>query len=139
MSTVDEPEERPQIDDAFPAPRVRLRDYFWRPRIAKIWWTGSLAWWAGFALAQQTGWFLEFYETVAAGYLNVLFYPMTIVAVLGVPFIRAKLDRDGWVMTVPTHEQMFPPRSVGGMRDPASDQLDPRSGMLHWRHFHPDN
>ncbi|PTR12617.1 MULTISPECIES: hypothetical protein [unclassified Novosphingobium] len=127
--------ENSKVEAVVPAPHIRLRDYLWHPRIAKIWWSGSLAWWAGFALAQQTGWLLDFYETATSGYLNILFYPMTTAAVLGVPFVWAKLDRGDWVLITPTHEQMFPPRSVGGMRDPAADPLDPRSG-LHWQWFH---
>ncbi|WDF74953.1 hypothetical protein [Novosphingobium sp. KACC 22771] len=118
------------------APELRLRDYIWRPRIAKAWWSVSLVWWAGFVQAQETGWLLDYYETALAGYLNVLFFPMTILMALGVPFAWAKLDCGDWVISpLPLpQDQQVPPRSVGGMRDPASDPLDPRSG-LHWQRF----
>ena len=77
----------------------------------------------------------QFYTSALAGFLNVAFFPPLALMVLGLGFVRAWFAWSDWEFVEPTHEQMFPKRSVGGMRDPASDPLDPRSG-LHWQHFH---
>lgn len=140
MEPISGPEEQPS-SDAVSAQPLRLSDYFWHPCIAKIWWATSLTWWACFILAQQTGWLQDYFENAVAGYLNVLFFPGTIIMALGVPLAWDKLDRGDWVVSpLPlTSDHTNPPRSVGGMRDPASDPLDPRSGILHWRKFHPED
>jgi hypothetical protein len=78
------------------------------------------------------------YSTALAGYLNVVFYPFTALLVLGIRFLPAWMEYYGWEWVAPSHDEMFPKRSVGGLRDPYSDPLDPRAGMLHWKHFHPD-
>lgn len=132
--------ENPPIGNPASKPSPRLRDYLWRPYLAKVWWSASLLWWVGFVQAQETGWLLDYFQTAVAGYLNVLFFPVTIILALGVPFAWAKLDCGDWVISPEPlpQDQSFMSRSVGGMRDPASDPLDPRSGILHWRKFHPD-
>lgn len=139
MEPISEPEEQPSSDTALTQPS-RLSDYFWRPRIAKLWWATSLTWWVCFILAQQTGWLSDYFQSAVTGYLNVLFFPGTIIMALGVPLAWDKLDRGDWVVSpLPlAHEQQLPTLSVGGLEDPASDPLDPRSG-LHWQHFHRDN
>jgi hypothetical protein len=68
-----------------------------------------------------------------AGFLNIAFFPPLALIVLGLGFARAWSDASDWEFVEPTHEEMFPKRSVGGMRDPCADPLDPRSGALHWR------
>jgi len=126
--------ENPPIGNPDSKPSPRLRDYLWRPYLAKVWWSASLLWWVG---VQETGWLLDYFQTAVAGYLNVLFFPMTVLMALGVPFAWAKLGRGDWVISAEplSQDQQFPELSVGGMEDPASDPLDPRSG-LHWQHFH---
>lgn len=118
-----------QANDA-PAPSPRLGDWLWRPWRAKLWWAAIVTYWAGAALSLWVQPLQSFYETALAGFLNVLFFPFTALLVLGVGFVRARLDSGDWELTEPTEEQMFPKLSVGGFRDPYSDPLDPRSGSL---------
>lgn len=108
-------------------------DWLWRPWCAKLWWTAIVVYWAG-----KVGSFFspplgQFYANTLAGFLNIVFFPPLALMVLGLGYARAWFEQSDWEFVEPTHEQMFPKRSVGGMRDPYADPLDPRSGALHWR------
>jgi hypothetical protein len=115
--------------------RPRASDWLWRPMFAKLWWIAIPVYWMGMAASLKIPVLAEFYTSALAGFLNVAFFPPLALMVLGLGFARAWFEWSDWEFVEPTHEQMFPKRSVGGMRDPASDPLDPRSG-LHWQHFH---
>lgn len=116
----------------------RASEWLWRPWYAKLWWAGVALYWTGKLASFWIVSLEAFYETAIAGWLNILFYPPTALFVFGVGFVRAWMAYHGWEFEPPTHDQFFPKRSAGGWSDPYSDPLDPRSGMLHWRHFHPD-
>lgn len=116
--------------DRTPAVPPRLGDWLWRPRRAKLWWAAIVIYWAGAVVSLWVSPLQSFYDTALAGFLNVLFFPFTALLVLGVGFVRARLDSGDWELTEPTEEQMFPKLSIGGFRDPCSDPLDPRSGSL---------
>lgn len=120
------------------ADTLRIGDWLWQPWYAKLWWLGSATYWIGKAVSFTVPALDEFYTSAWAGFLNIAFFPPLALMVLGLGFVRAWFAQSDWEFVEPTHEQMFPRRSVGGMRDPASDPLDPRSG-LHWQHFHPDS
>lgn len=117
--------------------RPRASRWLWRPWHAKLWWAGVTVYWTGKIASHWNASLDDLYTTALAGFLNILFYPMTAVMFLGVGFVHAWMDFKGLEWGPPTDEQLFPKRSVGGLRDPYSDPLDPKSGMLHWRHFHP--
>lgn len=121
--------------DAHANERPRASEWLWRPWFAKLWWAAIPVYWMGMAASLKIPLLAEFYTSALAGFLNVLFFPPLALMVLGLGFARAWFDASDWEFVEPTHEQMFPKLSVGGMRDPASDPLDPRSG-LHWQHFH---
>lgn len=112
--------------------------WLWRPWYAKLCWAAIAVYWAGKAGSIYSSVLDQFYTSALAGFLNVMFFPPLALMVLGLGYARVWFEQSDWEFVEPTHEQMFPKRSVGGMRDPYSDPLDPRSGMLHWRHFHPD-
>lgn len=112
---------------------LRAGDWLWRPWYAKLWWIAIAVYWIGKAVSFTVPALDEFYTSALAGFLNVAFFPPLALMVLGLGFARAWFARSDWEFVEPTHEQMFPRRSVGGMRDPCADPLDPRSGALHWR------
>lgn len=116
-------------------PRPHASAWLWRPRYAKLWWAAIAAYWAGKVGSFFSPALDEFYISTLAGFLNIAFFPPLALIVLGLGFAREWFEWSDWEFVEPTHEQMFPKRSVGGMRDPYSDPLDPRSGALHRRHF----
>lgn len=109
--------------------------WLWRPWHAKLWWAAIVAYWVGMAGSYYSPAMEEFYTSAVAGFLNIAFFPPLALIVLGFGFAREWFRASGWEFAEPTHEQKFPKRSVGGMRDPYSDPLDPRSGALHRRNF----
>jgi len=114
-------------------PHPRASAWLWRPWYAKVWWAAIAAYWAGKVASLYSASLDQFYTTALAGFLNIAFFPPLALIVLGLGFARAWSDASDWEFVEPTHEEMFPKRSVGGMRDPCADPLDPRSGALHWR------
>jgi len=102
---------------------------------AKLWWVVILAYWVGKCASFYLPSLEHFYTSALAGYLNPLFFPMTALLILGIGYVQAWFFASDWEFVEPTHEELFPELSVGGYSDPASDPLDPRSG-LHWQHFH---
>ena len=121
--------------DAAPvaAGRPHASEWLWRPWYAKLWWSAIAVYWLGMAASLKVPLLDQFYTSTLAGFLNIAFFPLMAFMVLGLGFARAWFDASDWEFVEPTQEQMFPKRSVGGMRDPCADPLDPRSGALHWR------
>jgi hypothetical protein len=115
--------------------RPHASDWLWRPWYAKLWWAAIVIYWLGMAASVKVVLLEEFYTGALAGFLNIAFFPPLALMVLGLGYAREWFAWSDWEFVEPTHEQMFPKRSVGGMRDPYSDPLDPRSGALHRRHF----
>lgn len=113
--------------------RPRVADWLLRPWYAKLWWAGIALYWLGkFASIFEPA--LEaFYASAIAGFLNILFYPLTAVFLLGVRFIRAEIDfrieravasqRDVELMPFQIDRQF-------GRPPPEMDPLDQRSGPL---------
>jgi hypothetical protein len=136
MEQVIEPENNANEMAANASERPHASDWLWRPWPAKLWWAAIAAYWAGKVGSFYSPVLDEFYISALAGLLNIAFFPPLAMMVLGWGFAKAWFARSDWEFIEPTQEQMFSRRSVGGMRDPASDPLDPRSGVLHRRHFH---
>lgn len=108
-------------------------DWLWHPWRAKLWWAAIAVYWAGKAGSFFYPPLEQFYASALAGFLNIVFFPPLALMVLGLGYARVWLQQSDWEFVEPTREQMFSKRSVGGMRDPYADPLDPRSGALHWR------
>lgn len=132
--------ESDEIADATIASKAehpRASYWLWRPWYAKLWWATILIYWSGMAASLKVPLLDQFYTSALAGFLNIFFFPPLALMVLGLGFAREWFVWSDWEFVEPSQEQMFPRRSVGGMRDPYADPLDPRSGALHRRHFRP--
>jgi hypothetical protein len=127
--TTDEPDPVFQM-----LPKPRARDWLWRPVYAKAWWVGVSVYWGGAAVSLKVPALADFYASALAGFLNIAFYPVVALMLLGLGYFRAWFAWNDWVWVEPTHDQLFPKRSVGGFRDPMADPLDPRSPS-HWRYL----
>lgn len=136
MDPTSEPSDAALDEDASKSERPHASEWLWRPRYAKLWWAGIAIYWAGKVASFYLPALDEFYANALAGFLNIAFFPPLALMVLGMGYARAWFAWSDWEFVEPTQEQMFPKRSIGGMRDPASDPLDPRSGALHRRNFH---
>lgn len=134
MDTVDEPIDTSTVR-AHESERQQASVWLWRPWYAKHWWVGIACYWAGKVGSSYFPALDDFYTSALGGFLNIALFPPLALMVLGMGYARAWFEQSDWEFVEPTHEQMFPKRSVGGMLDPASDSLDARSG-LHWQHFH---
>lgn len=126
---------------ATPAPHPRAADWFWRPWYAKLWWTTIAVWWLGMAGSLKIAPLSEFYASALAGYLNLLFYPVTALIVLGVGWMRKLLEQlslgapDGAELDDAVLLQMRQARErhweVVNRLNAATDIYDPRSGTLY--------
>lgn len=115
-------------------------NWLWRPWYAKVWWASIPSWWIGMAVSTQIAPLEAFYDSALAGFLNVLFFPMTALMVLGVSYVQQWLARfphlgDG----VPLSEEAAArvadlwEQHERGMEDlhATTDIHDPRSGGLY--------
>lgn len=128
--------DTPATDPA--APRLRAADWLWRPWYAKMWWASIPAWWIGMAASTKVVSLEAFYDSALAGFLNLLFFPMTALMVLGVGFVRNWLDCFGgsgsgeevteldFVHSDPFGDEFN--RRRFGQPPPFLDIYDPRSG-----------
>ncbi len=122
------------------APRLKLADWLWRPWYAKAWWATIPVWWIGMAASTKVAPLEAFYDSAPAGFLNVLFFPMTALMVLGVGFAQH------WLATFPKAGDGVPiseetaarvaklwEEHERGMEDlhAGTDIHDPRSGGLY--------
>ena len=104
--------DMPPTDPA--APRLRLADWLWRPWYAKAWWATIPVWWIGMAASTKIAPLEAFYDSAPAGFLNVLFFPMTALLALGVGYAQ------DWLTA-------FAPQGEG---DPISDEARARIARL---------
>ncbi|QJU58421.1 hypothetical protein HL653_12145 [Sphingomonas sp. AP4-R1] len=72
--------------------RPKLSAWLWQPWYAKLWWVAIPVWWLGMAASARIDFLESFYRGALAGYLNILFFPMTALMVLGVGYVRERLD-----------------------------------------------
>ena len=128
-----------QVPSAGTAPfRPSASMWLWRPWYAKVWWVAIAIYWCGRVASYWNGAAAEFYSTSFAGILNIAFFPPAAMLILSIGFARAWFAWSGWEFGEPT-DQTHTTRPIGGLKDRYSDPLDPQSGLLHWKHFHPDN
>ncbi|WP_333837401.1 hypothetical protein [Novosphingobium sp.] len=114
--------------------RPSASNWLWRPWYAKLWWSAIPIWWAGMAVVSAFEPLSRFYDSAAAGFLNVLFFPITALMVLGVGYVRHWLD--GFVQ--PGAATTADPVGTDSVRqrdfyrvDPSVDIFDPRSGTIY--------
>ncbi|NKJ45091.1 MULTISPECIES: hypothetical protein [unclassified Novosphingobium] len=121
--------------------RPQLSAWLWKPWYAKLWWATIPVWWAGMAISTQVDVLASFYRGGFAGYLNILFSPMTALMVLGVGYIRERLDSfvgqgagvalsdDEAEVFFADHSRRELARTMERWRA-QSNPMDPRSGSL---------
>ncbi len=113
------------------APSPRAADWFWRPWYAKIYWVSALLYWIGLELMitmPYNQWNITLANMMVL--LIFVFNPITVVAVLGYGFLKAKIACGEWT-TIAT-QPLQPPKSL---IDPYTDSFDLRSGLKHLRHI----
>ncbi|MBO9379514.1 hypothetical protein GG804_22330 [Sphingomonas histidinilytica] len=121
--------------------RPGVRDWLWRPWYAKLWWAAIPVWWVGLAASTKVAPLAEFYSSALAGFLNVFFFPMTALMVLGVGWARMRLDHlsavetEGYELDGETLMQIRQARErhmeAFSNLNAATDIYDPRSGTLY--------
>lgn len=137
-SVADQP---PPLTPVTGSQTLRARHFFWRPWYAKLWWATIPVWWLGMAASTRVDYLESFYRGGFAGYLNVLFFPMTALMVLGVGYVRERLDSfvgqgDGVPLSEEEAEAFFAKRSSHELArtmerwHAQSNPMDPRSGPL---------
>jgi hypothetical protein len=99
----------------------RASDWLWRPWYAKLWWTAIPVYWLGAAASLKVAALAQFYETALAGYLNVLFYPLVALMVLGIGYLREWMGPIDWSVREPYYRR----RTPNAFRDP-TDRLNGR-------------
>ncbi|MHA6767755.1 hypothetical protein ACX376_10550 [Sphingobium ummariense] len=128
MQDVDELDPTPE-EALAPAPSPRAADWFWRPWYAKLYWALALLYWIGLELMITMPFDqLNIYLVNTMVLLIFVFNPITVVAVLGYGFLKAKVACGEWVITPG-------PPSQRPMIDPCTDPFDIRSGSIFHRHI----
>ena len=123
------------------SPRLKPSDWLWRPWYAKLWWSAIPVWWIGMATSTRIAPLEAFYDSAAAGFLNLLFFPMTALMVLGLGYVQqwvAGFSSTGEGTPVSdeavarTSKRMWEEHERG-MEDlrAGTDIFDPRSGGLY--------
>ncbi|WP_293981887.1 MULTISPECIES: hypothetical protein [Sphingomonadaceae] len=112
-----------------PPPSPRAADWFWRPWYAKLYMALALLYWIGLELMMATPFDrLNIYLANTMVLLIFVFNPVTVAAVLGYGFLKAKVACGEWVI-------MSGPPSQKPMIDPYTDPFDIRSGSIYHRHI----
>lgn len=119
-------------------PQAAAADWLWRPWYAKFWWAAIPIYWVAAAGSLKIPALATFYNSAAAGFLNVAFFPPTALLVLGLGFARAWLDRP--LVGDPLSDEEIEELERIGMEDEewerlgphwSVDMYDPRSGGLY--------
>lgn len=118
-----------------------ISSWLWRPWYAKLWWGSIPPYWLGMASSTKFETLERFYDSALAGYLNILFFPMTALLVLGIGYeqrwlasLSIKADGDGPALQLISHPDPWGDEIGGrsfGKPHPSVDIYDPRSGALY--------
>ena len=114
---------------------LRLRDHIWRPWYARGVWLAAVVYWSGCISSLWLPSFTPLYQSMLGFCLYIFLFPPITMMILGASFFRAKLNQIDWHATSVGDEFCFPQLSRREFYDPNADPLDPRSGLLHWRHL----
>ncbi len=121
------------------APRLKAGEWLWRPWYAKAWWAAIPAWWIGMAVSTKVAPLQAFYDSAIAGFLNILFFPITALMVLGVGYVQNSLagfasQGEGGPLSDEARARITDlwEEHERGMEDlhASTDVFDPRSGPL---------
>lgn len=122
-------------------PSPAAGDWLWKPWYAKIWWGAIPLYWAIATASLKIPKLAPLFETALAGYLNVLFFPMTALLVLGFGFVQAWFDAWGREEGPSLTDEEIAEIDEMSMDDgdwrrlgrphPSIDIYDPRSGGLY--------
>jgi hypothetical protein len=121
------------------APRLKVADWLWHPCYAKVWWAAIPLWWIGMAASTKIAPLGVFYDSALAGFLNVLFFPMTALMVLGLGYVQQWLagfasQGEGGPLSDEAQARIARlwEEHERGMEDlhATTDMFDPRSGTL---------
>ena len=116
----------------------KAANWLWRPWYAKLWWAAIPIYWAAAAASLKIPVLATFYNSAAAGFLNVAFFPPTALLVLGFGLARAWLDRP--LVGDPLSDEEIEELERIRMEDEewerlgphwSVDMYDPRSGGLY--------
>ena len=77
-----------QAEEAFSGQQLRLSDWVWRPWYAKLWWATIPLYWLAMGEPTRPGFLSAFAESGYSVLTNILFIPITPLAVFGLRFFR---------------------------------------------------
>ena len=106
---------------------LRIGDWVWRPFYAKLWWAAVPLYWCGMAAGGRVQLLGAFFDTAAAGFVTVFFFPPLVAFILSFGFFRE------WLVAEPhadfSHETL---RGSDGYAPSGLqvDPLDPESGAF---------
>lgn len=124
MNTIpDNDESEANID------RTAVSRWLWAPWYARAWWAAIPVYWLGMVASLKLPALEAFYSSALAGFLNVAFFPMTALLVLGVGYVRNLAGPIDWNSDI-DHDALFKLPLI----DPYTDPIDPRSGAIYARH-----
>ena len=112
---------------------LMVGEWLWRPAYAKLWWAAVPLYWGGMAASGRVQPLAAFYDSAAAGFLTIFFFPPLVAFILCFGFFRE------WLVAQPhadsgvdfTDEMFLGADSYGPSGMPCEfDPLDPRSGTL---------
>ncbi|MBN8818664.1 MAG: hypothetical protein J0I80_08085 [Sphingomonas sp.] len=112
--------------------RPRVADYLWHPWYAKLWWVAIPIYWLPAGAPFGIGFLADFYTSGVGLYLNLVFLPVTALAVLGFGFARRWRESEAWSETYSIEHSRT---SALHQRTPGSppaymDPLSPLSGSI---------
>ncbi len=113
---------------------LMIGEWLWRPVYAKLWWAAVPLYWGGMAASGRVQELAAFYDSAAAGFLTIFFFPPLVAFILCFGFFRE------WLVAQPhaasdadfIDEMFLGSDSYGPSGMPCEfDPLDSRSGA-HW-------
>lgn len=113
----------------------RASDWFWRPWYAKSLWALALLYWIGLyaMMLMPTDWL----GSTAAGAMILLVFPLnpiSVIAILGYGFLKAKVACGDWVM-LPGSPQEYEDWDGREHEEAYCNPVDIRSGYLHQQYL----
>ena len=106
---------------------LMVGEWLWRPAYAKLWWAAVPLYWGGMAASGRVQPLAAFYDSAAAGFLTIFFFPPLVAFILCFGFFRE------WLVAQPhadfSHETLLGANSYAPSAMQV-DPLDPESGVF---------